>query len=250
MAYDFMNRRDTKTAHHTSVESAHEMVKNYMAIGAPPSKMNLGFAFYAKYFQVPDANFTGSAALGIPIVQAENPVTGADTLTSGAITFETANMAPISTNISTSTDGTCGADKGTRCPSGCCSQYGNCGTTSEYCGTGCQFAFGTGCTGPDIAGSWQTALVKGTADKAAGGQYYLDGSNKLFWTWDTTEFIAEKFDKIIRKYKLGGAMAWSLGEDSYDWSHIKKISEELAKGGYGASAAVGGNGVHGHRHRR
>lgn len=29
-------------------------------------------------------------------------------------------------------------------------------------------------------------------------------------------------------------MAWSLGEDSYDWSHIRAMSAELAKGGYGS----------------
>jgi hypothetical protein len=29
-------------------------------------------------------------------------------------------------------------------------------------------------------------------------------------------------------------MAWSLGEDSFDWSHIAAMSSELAKGGYGS----------------
>jgi chitinase len=28
-------------------------------------------------------------------------------------------------------------------------------------------------------------------------------------------------------------MAWSLGEDSYDWSHIRAMARELEKGGYG-----------------
>lgn len=38
---------------------------------------------------------------------------------------------------------TCGASNtGT-----CCSQYGYCGATADYCGTGCQAAYGTGCTG-------------------------------------------------------------------------------------------------------
>ncbi|KAG4093938.1 hypothetical protein H8356DRAFT_1293817 [Neocallimastix lanati (nom. inval.)] len=45
------------------------------------------------------------------------------------------------TNISK--DGSCGQDKG-KCPSGqCCSKYGYCGTSSTYCGAGCQSAFGT-----------------------------------------------------------------------------------------------------------
>jgi len=51
-----------------------------------------------------------------------------------------------------STDGTC-ANNGLSCPSGqCCSQYGWCGTTSDYCGAGCQSAFGT-CTGGSTGGS-------------------------------------------------------------------------------------------------
>lgn len=227
MAYDLMNRRDNVTAHHTSVAGATEVVENYLAIGAPPSKMNLGFAFYAKYFQTKPSD-SSKSGLGIPIVLAEDPVTGKDTLTSGAWTFEPAHMNPVnSSSLTISQDGTCGPDKGTKCASSCCSQYGNCGTTKEHCNGACQHAFGTGCTDPDIAGSWQSAAAGGIADEKAGGQYFLDTSNNLFWTWDTTEFISQKFDKIVRKYKLGGAMAWSLGEDSANWSHIKKISEEL-----------------------
>jgi peptidoglycan/xylan/chitin deacetylase (PgdA/CDA1 family) len=42
-----------------------------------------------------------------------------------------------------SPDNSCGGSKGYTCPSGkCCSQYGWCGSTSSYCGTGCQSAFG------------------------------------------------------------------------------------------------------------
>ncbi|ORX84956.1 hypothetical protein BCR32DRAFT_230104 [Anaeromyces robustus] len=41
-----------------------------------------------------------------------------------------------------SDDGKCGKNYG-KCPSGeCCSKYGYCGTTSEYCTTGCQSEFG------------------------------------------------------------------------------------------------------------
>jgi chitinase len=34
----------------------------------------------------------------------------------------------------------------------------------------------------------------------------------------------------VRKYKLGGVMAWSLGEDSFDYSHVRKMASELRKG--------------------
>ena len=71
-------------------------------------------------------------------------------------------------------------------------------------------------------------------DNEAGGQYFFDAENDLFWTWDTPALISRKFDDIVRKYKLGGVMAWSLGEDSFDWSHIKAMADELEKGGYGS----------------
>ncbi|ORX63258.1 hypothetical protein BCR32DRAFT_227084 [Anaeromyces robustus] len=46
-------------------------------------------------------------------------------------------------NGNISPDGTCGPNnKNYVCPSGCCSQYGYCGETQEYCGVGCQTGFG------------------------------------------------------------------------------------------------------------
>jgi len=46
-----------------------------------------------------------------------------------------------------SPDSTCGGSNGYICPSGqCCSQYGWCDSGSEYCGDGCQIAYGS-CTG-------------------------------------------------------------------------------------------------------
>lgn len=97
MSYDLMNRRDNITKHHSSVEDSLETINNYLAIGAPPEKMNrmllplsrfpylhpnlVGFAYYAKYFTTKDACSNG--ALGCPIVLAEDPITGKDLLTSG-----------------------------------------------------------------------------------------------------------------------------------------------------------------------
>ncbi|KAH7346083.1 hypothetical protein BKA66DRAFT_505795, partial [Pyrenochaeta sp. MPI-SDFR-AT-0127] len=50
----------------------------------------------------------------------------------------------------TSQDGSCGGSKGYSCLNSkfgnCCSQYGWCGSTSAYCKTGCNSAFGT-CSG-------------------------------------------------------------------------------------------------------
>jgi chitinase len=40
MSYDLINRRDTVTAHHTSVAGSAQAVENYLAIGAPAHKIN------------------------------------------------------------------------------------------------------------------------------------------------------------------------------------------------------------------
>jgi hypothetical protein len=40
MSYDLMNRRDHITKHHTSVAGSIRTIKNYLAIGAPPEKIN------------------------------------------------------------------------------------------------------------------------------------------------------------------------------------------------------------------
>ncbi|KAI9175254.1 hypothetical protein H9P43_006615 [Blastocladiella emersonii ATCC 22665] len=59
--------------------------------------------------------------------------------TTTTTTSSTTTTAPPASTfcITEATDGTCGGKK--VCPGGqCCSQYGWCGTTSEYCGTGCQ----------------------------------------------------------------------------------------------------------------
>ncbi|KAF1925832.1 carbohydrate-binding module family 18 protein [Didymella exigua CBS 183.55] len=228
MSYDLMNRRDNVTQHHTSVAGSEETIKNYLDIGAPAPKINLGFAYYAKYFTT--AGDCSASPLDCPIKPAENPITGKDLLTSGAWTFERQHMAPVDAgSLTVSTDGTCGPEKGTKCASGCCSQYGNCGTSLEHCSGACQHAFGTGCTDADVAGSWQNAAKNGVTDEQAGGQYYYDPVNSLFWTWDTPDLITRKFNDIVRKYNLGGVMAWSLGEDSNDWTHVKRMADELTK---------------------
>ncbi|RMZ73660.1 glycosyl hydrolase family 18 [Pyrenophora seminiperda CCB06] len=227
MSYDLMNRRDKVTKHHTSVAGTEDVIRNYLAIGAPREKMNLGFAWYAKYFTT--QGDCSDNPLGCPIALAEDPITGQDLHTSGAWTFESAHMDAVNvSSISVSYDGTCGPEKGTRCATGCCSQYGNCGTSPDFCSGGCQHAFGTGCTDADVAGSWQRAAENGITDQQAGGQYYFDAQSRLFWTWDTPELVSRKFD-IVKKYKLGGVMAWSLGEDSAGWTHLRRMADEMAK---------------------
>ena len=105
-------------------------------------------------------------------------------------------------------------------------QYGS-GSTDTYCGSGCQSNYGI-CNGTDVLASWRKAQQDGKTDQVAGGQYYFDSDNNLFWTWDTPSLIQRKFEQIIKAKGLGGVMAWSLGEDTYDWSHLNAMKQGLS----------------------
>ncbi|OXV10146.1 hypothetical protein Egran_02093 [Elaphomyces granulatus] len=226
MSYDLKDRRDTTTGHHTSIEGCLETVSNYLAIGLEPEKMNLGFAYYAKWFTTAaDAVATCTAnPIGCPMVPLEN-ADGSDSGKSGAITFETANMAPPPANLVTASDGACGFNVKQKCGTGfCCSQSGFCGSSDAFCGAGCLFDYGV-CKGVDVLGSWHKAQQNGTTDEQAGGQYYFDSSVNLFWTWDTPSLISRKFTEIVKAKNLGGVMAWSFGEDTYDLSHLQAMQQ-------------------------
>lgn len=217
MTYDLMNRRDKVTKHHSDVAGSLATVDAYIARGLEPSKIVLGFAYYAKWFTTATNSTCAINALGCATAPMEDEF-GTDLGLQGAMTFEKVNMVvqPLPTNMTVSPDGSCGATAGYRCAPGfCCSQWGFCGNEAGHCGTGCTVGFGD-CTGPSVMDSWQKALTNGIADTVNGGQYYWDSAMNLFWTWDTPEFIAEKFEKIVKARSLAGVMAWSLGEDTYD----------------------------------
>ncbi|KAK8049266.1 glycosyl hydrolase family 18 [Apiospora phragmitis] len=230
MAYDLMNRRDNATAHHTAVHGSLAAVDAYLALGCPAAKLNLGLAFYAKYFQTAKGVDCSGGPIGCPILPAENATDGSDLGTSGAITFEAANVSspPPPTNLITSKDQSCGTGTAFTCQgladAGCCSQYGFCGSTPAHCGAGCQAGFGT-CEGPQIGASFVSALKESKTDEVLGGQWWWDASNELFWTLDTVPLMQRKFKEIVAARGLGGIFAWSLGEDSYDWSHLKAMRE-------------------------
>jgi chitinase len=233
MTYDLMNRRDNATKHHTDIEGSLATIEKYLSLGLNATKINLGIAFYAKFFQTADGADCSSTPVGCPILTAELE-DGSDAGTSGAITFEEANVnLPAVGNLTVSIDGSCGTGTSFTCLGAasnntCCSQYGYCGNTEAYCGTGCQSSYGV-CTGPSTSTSFVDALSNGVTDEERGGQWWWDSDNKLFWTWDTAELIARKFDEIVTPKGLGGVMAWSLAEDSYDWSHLNAISEGVKK---------------------
>jgi chitinase len=125
MSYDLMNRRDNVTNHHTGVAGSLDTIKAYEETGLDTAKMNLGFAYYAKWFTTDPNSDCAEQPIGCAVVPLESP-DGSDPGKSGVLTFEKSNMAAPPDNLRTSSDGTCGYAKGTKCPSGsCCSQYGN-----------------------------------------------------------------------------------------------------------------------------
>ncbi|KAI1206966.1 glycoside hydrolase family 18 protein [Annulohypoxylon truncatum] len=86
MAYDLMNRRDNVTKHHTGVQASLDSVHAYMANGAARDKINLGFAFYAKYFLTERAPCVKNP-IGCPTGLMEDPVTGADLGRAGSFSW-------------------------------------------------------------------------------------------------------------------------------------------------------------------
>ncbi|ORX44802.1 hypothetical protein BCR32DRAFT_298657 [Anaeromyces robustus] len=54
-----------------------------------------------------------------------------------------ANTTTPKSDYPISKNGNCGSKHGTRCPEGeCCSKFGYCGTSTDYCGSNCQSDFG------------------------------------------------------------------------------------------------------------
>ncbi|KAJ5692318.1 hypothetical protein N7462_001741 [Penicillium macrosclerotiorum] len=227
MSYDLMNRRDNVTAHHSSVEGSLDTVNAYLDIGLDPEKINLGFAYYAKWFTTDPNSDCDTHPLGCHVVKLEND-DGSDNGKSGALTFEKSVLSAPPKDLKTSYNGKCGASDG-KCPDGqCCSAYGNCGSGDDFCQAGCLSDYGT-CKGVSIIESWRRASKDGKTDDEAGGQYYWDKDTNLFWTWDTPDLITRKFNDIVTSKKLGGVMAWSLGEDTYEFAHLNAMQEGISQ---------------------
>lgn len=125
MSYDLINRRDNVTKHASSVEDSRACIQRYKEIGLPADKLNLGFAYYAKWFVTKKGAGCKEHPLGCEMEPLETE-TGGDTGKSGVLTYEKGTMGTVdSGNLKESTDGSCGYDSKTKCPDGqCCSQYG------------------------------------------------------------------------------------------------------------------------------
>ncbi|KAF5025492.1 hypothetical protein F66182_2397 [Fusarium sp. NRRL 66182] len=225
MSYDLMNRRDQYTTHHTSVQGTLRAIDNYLALGFPACKLVLGIPFYAKWFTT-KKGYTCDNPIGCPTELLEEPTNGTDTGKSGSVTFEAANFVPVPTNLTTSPDATCGAGTFFKCADSlCCGGSGWCGDTPGHCGGGCQPAFGGRCDGADTSTSFQRALAQGRTDVEAGAQWYWDAENRLFWSWDTAELIAQKMSLAAKTRGVKSVMAWSLAQDGHDWSHLEAMKK-------------------------
>ncbi|KAJ5970593.1 CAZyme family GH18 [Penicillium vulpinum] len=224
MSYDLVNRRDNVTNHASGIQGSLDTINEYLAIGAPPAKLNLGFSYYARWYTTDPNSDCAVNPIGCRLVKLEND-DGTDNLKSGVVTFDN-TIAPAPADLKESTNGLCGFDAKAKCPSGaCCSSSGYCGTTDEYCQAECLSDYGT-CAIPVLT-SWRKAQRDGKTDANGGGQYYFDSENHLFWSWDTPDLIARKFTEIVTEKNLGGVMAWSLGEDTYNFELLEAMQKGL-----------------------
>ncbi|KAL5121712.1 hypothetical protein ACEQ8H_000399 [Pleosporales sp. CAS-2024a] len=87
MTYDMMNRRDNVTKHHAGVNASLTAVHSYMERGVPPSKANLGLAFYVKWYKTAVGADCSARATGCPTELMEDVTTGADMGKAGAFSW-------------------------------------------------------------------------------------------------------------------------------------------------------------------
>lgn len=90
MTYDLMNRRDNVTRHHTGVQLSREGLSFYLNHGITPSKANLGFAFYVKWFKTDpedERKCLKKRGISCKTMLLEDPVTGADLGRSGSFSW-------------------------------------------------------------------------------------------------------------------------------------------------------------------
>lgn len=82
-----MNRRDSVTKHHTGIQASLESIDAYEQRGIPPEKMNLGFAFYLKWFKTDPNGGCEKNPVGCQTALMEDPETGADLGKAGAFSW-------------------------------------------------------------------------------------------------------------------------------------------------------------------
>ena len=96
MTYDLMNRRDNITHHHTGIAPSLTAINTYLELGIHSSKMNLGFAFYIKWFKTAPRGGCDINPIGCKTVLMEDPLTGADLGQAGAFSWHDAVPTELS----------------------------------------------------------------------------------------------------------------------------------------------------------
>ncbi|KAI1620638.1 glycoside hydrolase superfamily [Exophiala viscosa] len=84
MTYDLMNRRDNVTKHHAGISASLASVDAYLERGVPSGKVNIGLAFYVKWFRTGPTSECTEKLIGCPTLLLEDPDTGADLGRAGA----------------------------------------------------------------------------------------------------------------------------------------------------------------------
>jgi len=98
MTYDLMNRRDNITKHHTGIELSLDAINTYEERGIPSEKMNLGFAFYIKWYKTDPHGGCDKNPIGCKTTLMEDSLTGADLGQAGAFSWHD----PVPSEVSAS----------------------------------------------------------------------------------------------------------------------------------------------------
>jgi len=152
------------------------------------------------------------------------------TTTTTKKTSTTTKKTSTSSSKKTSTNGRCGGDYG-MCPDGkCCSKYGYCGRSDEYCASGCQPEFGSCGT------SYSPSSSSSSSSEKAKFQIYYECKNKNEWalTFDDGPY---KYDMelldLLAKYNIK-ATFFVNGDNVLDIysSEGEKIIKRMHKEGH------------------
>jgi len=132
----------------------------------------------------------------------------------------------------TSTNGRCGSKDGV-CPDNkCCSQYGHCGNSDEFCGTGCQSEFGR--CGNSLSSTSNTNVNNNSSKVKFKFYYQCVNKNEWALTYDDGPytFDLELLD-LLAKYKVK-ATFFVNGNNVLDITSSKgeKIIKRMHKDGH------------------
>lgn len=90
-SYDYMNRRESHSKHHTSADVVADTLAIYTGYGIKQEKLLIGFAMYAKWFETSvDATSCPAPHIGCDLATVYEKPDGADAGKSGWVTFNTA----------------------------------------------------------------------------------------------------------------------------------------------------------------